>query len=45
LYAAIATIVVLAGTWYVGRLDEYLPEGARSISVLGNYAPAYRPAH
>ncbi len=28
---------------YVGRLDNYLPDVARSTTVLGEYAPAYKP--
>lgn len=42
LYIALAALVVLAGTWYVGKLDPYLPRSARSIHVLGKHAPAYR---
>ena len=41
LYIALTGFVLLAGTWYVGRLDTYLPEPARSVSVLGTWAPAY----
>ena len=44
LYIALTTVLVLGGTWYVGRLDKYLPEHVRSTSVLGDYAPAYKPA-
>lgn len=40
LYVALTTLVVLAGTWFVGRLDRYLPDGVRSTKVLGEYAPA-----
>ncbi|HUS32997.1 MAG TPA: hypothetical protein VMZ53_31055 [Kofleriaceae bacterium] len=42
LYLASATLLVLAGTWYVGRLDTYLPDAVRSTKVLGKYAPAYK---
>ncbi|MBV8760998.1 MAG: hypothetical protein JO257_27130 [Deltaproteobacteria bacterium] len=42
LYLTGVTLVVLAGTWYVGRLDKYLPESIRSVSVLGTSAPAYK---
>jgi hypothetical protein len=42
LYIAMATLLVLAGTWYVGRLDRYLPESVRSTTVLGTYAPSYK---
>lgn len=42
LYLATGALVVLAGTWYVGRLDSLLPESVRSVSVLGKNAPAYK---
>lgn len=42
LYLAGATLVVLAGTWYIGRLDQYLPSSIRSVTVLGTSAPAYK---
>jgi len=44
LYLTAATVVGLAGTWYLGKLDRYLPSGARSVSVLGQNAPSYRPS-
>ena len=44
LYIFLIVLLVLAGTWYVGKLDKWLPEGARSVSVLGNSAPAYKAA-
>lgn len=44
LYIATATLVVLAGTWYVGGLDDWLPPRAKSTTVLGDYAPGYRSA-
>ena len=44
LYIAAATLVVLGGTWYIGRLDSYLPVSVRSTTVLGESAPAYHPA-
>ena len=34
-------LFILGGTWYVGKLDKYLPESIRSIQVLGTRAPAY----
>jgi hypothetical protein len=40
LYTVLAILLVLAGTWYVGRLDRYLPHAARSTTVLGEHAPA-----
>ncbi len=33
-------LLVLAGSWYVGKLDDYLPEKATSIGVMGDDAPA-----
>lgn len=41
LYIALTGLLLLAGTWYVGRLDRWLPHSARSTTVLGEYAPAY----
>ena len=32
-------ILVLAGTWYVGKLDKYLPSKITSENVLGENAP------
>ena len=40
-WVALAAIVLLGGSWYVGKLDRYLPEAARSTEVLGERAPAY----
>jgi hypothetical protein len=34
LYVVLLLLVVLAATWYVGKLDRFLPEAARSSSVL-----------
>lgn len=39
-----ATLVVLLGIafgWYIGKLDSYLPPAARSVTVLGESAPAH----
>jgi hypothetical protein len=36
-------VVVLAISWWLGRLDSILPQGVRSTSVLGSNAPAYKP--
>ena len=36
----LVVVLVLAGTWYVGKLDKYLPEAVTSESVLGENAPA-----
>jgi len=40
LYIALIVLVVLAGTWYVGKLDAYLPESIQATNVLGKYAPS-----
>jgi hypothetical protein len=36
-------LVILSGAiaWYLGKVDHYLPEGARSTKVLGANAPAH----
>ncbi|MBX3158427.1 MAG: hypothetical protein KF773_20835 [Deltaproteobacteria bacterium] len=39
-WVVLAAIVVLAGTWYVGKLDSYLPSVIRSVNILGDGAPA-----
>jgi hypothetical protein len=41
-WVALAAILVLAGAWYVGKLDNVLPDEARSITVLGEHAPAFK---
>jgi hypothetical protein len=43
LYIVLVILVVLAGAWYVGKLDKYLPDDARSTTLLGEHAPAYKP--
>jgi hypothetical protein len=43
-WVVLAVILLLAGSWYVGKLDNLLPEEARSISVLGEHAPAFKKA-
>ncbi|MBL0215796.1 MAG: hypothetical protein IPQ07_18185 [Myxococcales bacterium] len=35
-------ILILGGTWYVGKLDKYLPSSIQSVEVLGERAPAYK---
>jgi hypothetical protein len=44
LYIFLIVLLILAGTWFIGRLDAYLPESIRSVTVLGKSAPAYKPA-
>ncbi len=39
LYIALSTLLIVAGTWYVGRLDGLLPTFMQSTEVLGPYAP------
>lgn len=39
-YAFLLLILGLAGAWYIGKLDGYLPPHLRSIEVLGDAAPA-----
>jgi hypothetical protein len=40
LYATVIVLLGLFGVWYVGKLDPYLPDSVRSVSVLGDLAPA-----
>ena len=40
LYLVLAALLVLAGAWYLGKLDKLLPQAARSTAVLGANAPA-----
>lgn len=44
LWLFLIILLALAGTWYVGKLDGYLPERVRSIEVLGDSAPAAKRA-
>jgi hypothetical protein len=39
-YTFLIGLVLLAGTWYVGRLDRYLPHQVKSTTVLGSSAPS-----
>ncbi|HEY4179441.1 MAG TPA: hypothetical protein VGM90_21500 [Kofleriaceae bacterium] len=38
----LVVVIVLAATWYIGKLDKWLPEKIRSVTVLGIDAPAYK---
>lgn len=38
----VVLLLVLAGTWYVGKLDKYLPSSITSESVLGEHAPSVK---
>jgi hypothetical protein len=40
LYTFGVVLIVLASTWYIGRLDGYLPQAVKSTEVLGSSAPA-----
>ncbi len=40
LYIFLAVLVGLAIAWYLGKVDKYLPHSARSVTVLGDAAPA-----
>lgn len=33
-------LLVIAGTWFVGKLDRWLPTRMQSVEVLGDWAPA-----
>lgn len=37
-----SVVLVLGASWWLGRLDPYLPDRVRSVTVLGADAPAYR---
>jgi hypothetical protein len=40
LYVFLLLVLGVFGLWYLGKLDEYLPQSATSTSVLGDMAPA-----
>ena len=44
LYVFLVVLLGLAGLWYLGKLDDYLPQSATSTSVLGDMAPAAKKA-
>jgi len=41
LYLVLLALLALAGAWYLGKLDKLLPVAARSVTVLGENAPAH----
>ena len=43
LYLTLVVILLLAGSWYMGKLDKILPGKIRSTTVLGTNAPSYQP--
>jgi hypothetical protein len=44
LYVFFILVLGLFGLWYLGKLDDYLPQSATSTSVLGDMAPASKKA-
>ena len=40
LYITVVALLALVFGWYIGKLDAYLPGPAKSITVLGELAPA-----
>ncbi len=43
-WVLLAIILILGGSWYLGKLDSYLPKSMTSIRVLGDSAPASNKA-
>ncbi len=43
LYVFLLVLLVVAATWYAGKLDRYLPEPVESGTVLGKHAPINNP--
>ena len=43
LYLFLVIVLGLALGWYLGRLDKYLPGPAKSTTVMGTNAPAWKP--
>jgi hypothetical protein len=39
LYITLVLLLILAASWYVGKLDKYLPQQVKSGHVLGQNAP------
>jgi hypothetical protein len=39
-YLFVLIVLALGISWYIGKLDSYLPQAARSVEVLGDAAPA-----
>jgi hypothetical protein len=44
LYLVLVVLLSLGLAWYLGKLDHFLPNAARSVEVLGSAAPAATPA-
>lgn len=43
-YFILILLIIILGTWYVGKLDAYIPSAIRSTEVLGEHAPATQRA-
>jgi len=41
-WVVLVVVLVLAGAWYVGKLDKWLPDAVTSESVLGDSAPVVK---
>jgi hypothetical protein len=41
-WVIVILLLGLGGSWYLGKLDRYLPDRITSFAVLGDKAPAYR---
>ena len=35
-------LIVAASSWYLGKLDVYIPDTVSSLNVLGKHSPAYK---
>ncbi len=44
LYVAVVAVIALGTAWYLGKLDRLLPRELTSTAVLGERAPAAKPA-
>lgn len=42
-YVFLVVVLVAGLSWYLGKLDRWLPDAARSTTVLGKYAPSSHP--
>jgi len=43
-WVVLVGLLLLAGSWYVGKLDRWIPDAIRSTTVLGKHAPAAKRA-
>ena len=43
-WVVLAVILGLGGLWYLGKLDNYLPDSISSVAVLGDNAPVAKAA-